>query len=166
MGAQLVPIEMLTLSWKTQLSNTTHMLSIKKLNILNVRFRVLFARIKRFFMQKKLWLVKYTEHYFSPVKDTVVTNDRWGTGCACKHGGYYTCADRYNPGMYIVTCDRWGYNCSCKHGGYYTCDDMYNPGMYMYIVTCDRWGYGCSCKHGGYCTCADRYNPGIYSYLW
>ncbi|KAK5911512.1 hypothetical protein CgunFtcFv8_005680 [Champsocephalus gunnari] len=30
----------------------------------------------------------------SPVKDVVVTNDRWGKGCSCKHGGYYNCADR------------------------------------------------------------------------
>ena len=34
----------------------------------------------------------------SPVKDTVVTNDRWGTRTGCKHGDFYTCADRYNPG--------------------------------------------------------------------
>ncbi|XP_068189428.1 tissue alpha-L-fucosidase-like [Antennarius striatus] len=33
----------------------------------------------------------------SPVKDKVVTNDRWGKDCACKHGGYYNCADRYTP---------------------------------------------------------------------
>ncbi|XP_067685123.1 alpha-L-fucosidase-like [Haliotis asinina] len=34
----------------------------------------------------------------SPVKDTVVTNDRWGAGIKCKHGDFYTCRDRYNPG--------------------------------------------------------------------
>ena len=34
----------------------------------------------------------------SPVKDTVVTNDRWGAGTTCRHGGYFTCHDRYNPG--------------------------------------------------------------------
>ncbi|XP_031179051.1 tissue alpha-L-fucosidase-like [Sander lucioperca] len=34
----------------------------------------------------------------SPIKDVVVTNDRWGKGCYCKHGGYYNCADRYTPG--------------------------------------------------------------------
>ncbi|VDQ11697.1 unnamed protein product [Trichobilharzia regenti] len=34
----------------------------------------------------------------SPVKDTVVTNDRWGNGCSCKHGGYYSCEDHYRPG--------------------------------------------------------------------
>uniref|UniRef100_A0A914CSZ8 alpha-L-fucosidase n=1 Tax=Acrobeloides nanus TaxID=290746 RepID=A0A914CSZ8_9BILA len=34
----------------------------------------------------------------SPVKDTVVTNDRWGGDTPCKHGGYYTCVDRYLPG--------------------------------------------------------------------
>ncbi|KAM6959427.1 tissue alpha-L-fucosidase-like isoform 1-T1 [Aplochiton taeniatus] len=33
----------------------------------------------------------------SPIKDVVVTNDRWGIGCYCKHGGYYNCADRYSP---------------------------------------------------------------------
>jgi alpha-L-fucosidase len=34
----------------------------------------------------------------SPVKDTVVTNDRWGTNVLCKHGGFLTCTDQYNPG--------------------------------------------------------------------
>ena len=36
----------------------------------------------------------------SPVKDTVVTNDRWGSDTSCKHGGFYTCTDRYRPGKY------------------------------------------------------------------
>ncbi|TRY84356.1 hypothetical protein DNTS_025451 [Danionella cerebrum] len=34
----------------------------------------------------------------SPVKDIVVTNDRWGRGCYCKHGGYFNCADKFSPG--------------------------------------------------------------------
>lgn len=38
----------------------------------------------------------------SPVKDTVVVNDRWGAGCMCHHGGAYTCSDRYNPGITIL----------------------------------------------------------------
>lgn len=54
----------------------------------------------------------------SPVKDSVVTNDRWGKGVSCHHGGYYTCSDRYNPGKLqnhkwenAMTVDRksWGY---------------------------------------------------------
>ncbi|XP_053316239.1 plasma alpha-L-fucosidase [Spea bombifrons] len=54
----------------------------------------------------------------SPVRDTIVTNDRWGSGCICKHGGYYTCTDRYNPGHLLarkwencMTIDKrsWGY---------------------------------------------------------
>ncbi|KAL4226684.1 Tissue alpha-L-fucosidase [Mactra antiquata] len=54
----------------------------------------------------------------SPVKDTVVTNDRWGKGIACHHGGYFTCSDRYNPGVLqkrkwenAMTIDRrsWGF---------------------------------------------------------
>ena len=35
----------------------------------------------------------------SPVKDTVVVNDRWGKGDVGKHGDYYTYSDRYNPGI-------------------------------------------------------------------
>jgi len=54
----------------------------------------------------------------SPVKDSVVVNDRWGSDAECKHGGYYTCNDRYNPGKLInhkwencLTIDKhsWGY---------------------------------------------------------
>ncbi|XP_037785480.1 alpha-L-fucosidase-like [Penaeus monodon] len=54
----------------------------------------------------------------SPVKDTVVVNDRWGTGAICHHGSFYTCVDRYNPGVLqkhkwenAMTLDRdsWGY---------------------------------------------------------
>ena len=52
----------------------------------------------------------------SPVKDTVVVNDRWGSGCACKHGGYWTCQDRYNPGVCTWVCI-----CVCVHVGVYLC---------------------------------------------
>ncbi|CAF1263413.1 unnamed protein product [Rotaria sp. Silwood1] len=54
----------------------------------------------------------------SPVKDTVVVNDRWGAGIPCHHGGFYTCSDRFNPGHLIThkwencfTIDKhsWGY---------------------------------------------------------
>ncbi|XP_046581898.1 alpha-L-fucosidase-like [Haliotis rubra] len=37
----------------------------------------------------------------SPVKDTVVTNDRWGSDTLCKHGGYFTCRDKFNPGVLL-----------------------------------------------------------------
>ena len=50
----------------------------------------------------------------SPVKDTVVTNDRWGTDAQCAHGDYLTCSDRFNPGYLLekkwenaFTIDRW-----------------------------------------------------------
>lgn len=41
------------------------------------------------------------------MKNTVVVNDRWGSGCMCKHGGYYTCADAYNPGEVMHVCFRY-----------------------------------------------------------
>ena len=34
----------------------------------------------------------------SPAKDTVVTNARWGAACACSHGGFFSCEDRFVPG--------------------------------------------------------------------
>jgi alpha-L-fucosidase len=33
----------------------------------------------------------------SAVKDTVVWNDRWGNDTLCRHGGFLTCTDRYQP---------------------------------------------------------------------
>jgi alpha-L-fucosidase len=54
----------------------------------------------------------------SPVKNSVVTNDRWGAGVMCKHGGYFTCSDKYNPGVLqprkwencmTLDNDSWGY---------------------------------------------------------
>jgi len=33
----------------------------------------------------------------SPVKDTVVVNDRWGMATHGKHGGFMTHKDKYNP---------------------------------------------------------------------
>lgn len=55
----------------------------------------------------------------SPVKDSVVVNDRWGNGIPCKHGGYYTCQDHYQPGHLVnhkwencmtTQVDSWGYD--------------------------------------------------------
>nr|XP_022316391.1 alpha-L-fucosidase-like [Crassostrea virginica] len=37
----------------------------------------------------------------SPVKDTVVVNDRWGKDAWCHHGGFWNCHDRYMPGKII-----------------------------------------------------------------
>lgn len=59
----------------------------------------------------------------SPVKDTVLTNDRWGSGTMCKHGSFLTCADRYVPGKPLkkkwenaMTIDKrsWGYRREAK----------------------------------------------------
>ncbi|CAD7082191.1 unnamed protein product [Hermetia illucens] len=59
----------------------------------------------------------------SPVRDTIVTNDRWGIGTACTHGDFYTCRDRYNPGVLqkhkwenALTIDKtsWGHRSDTK----------------------------------------------------
>jgi len=54
----------------------------------------------------------------SPVKDIVVTNDRWGHECRGSKGGYMTPSDGYNPGKVMErkweNCQTighsWGYN--------------------------------------------------------
>ena len=46
----------------------------------------------------------------SPVRDTVVTNDRWGNDTVCSHGGFYTCTDRY---FRVSACWIGGGVCSC-----------------------------------------------------
>uniref|UniRef100_A0A8C3RMK4 Alpha-L-fucosidase n=1 Tax=Chelydra serpentina TaxID=8475 RepID=A0A8C3RMK4_CHESE len=69
----------------------------------------------------------------SPVRDTVVTNDRWGVGSICKHGGYYTCSDRYNPGHLLphkwencMTIDKrsWGYRRNTQLSDYLTIEEL------------------------------------------
>ncbi|KAJ8291166.1 hypothetical protein GJAV_G00022170 [Gymnothorax javanicus] len=69
----------------------------------------------------------------SPVRETVVTNDRWGYGTICKHGGYYTCTDRYNPGHLLkhkwencMTIDQksWGYRRDADLRDYLTIEEL------------------------------------------
>ena len=82
----------------------------------------------------------------SPVKDTVITDDRWGHGDLCVNGGYYICHDHYNPGVlphqetFIVcigvlqkhkwedadTIDKssWGYQRDISIQGYHTTEDL------------------------------------------
>jgi len=81
------------------------------------------------------WL--YTD---SPVKDTVVVNDRWGSNVMCHHGGYYTCSDRYNPGTLqkhkfenAMTLDKysWGYRRNAKLSDYLTMEEL----LQTFIIT-------------------------------
>ncbi|KAK7069019.1 Tissue alpha-L-fucosidase, partial [Halocaridina rubra] len=69
----------------------------------------------------------------SPVKDTVVVNDRWGRGIMCHHGSYYTCADNYSPGVLqpfkwenCMTLDKdsWGYRREAVSTDYITIKDL------------------------------------------
>ncbi|KAJ8301520.1 hypothetical protein KUTeg_020507 [Tegillarca granosa] len=69
----------------------------------------------------------------SPVKETVVTNDRWGGGIICHHGGFMTCSDRYNPGVLqkrkwenAMTIDKysWGFRREAKLEDFFTIEDL------------------------------------------
>lgn len=69
----------------------------------------------------------------SPVKNTVVSNDRWGKGIMCHHGGFLTCSDRYNPGVLqkkkwenAMTLDKqsWGYRRNTNITQFLTMDDL------------------------------------------
>uniref|UniRef100_A0A915KVL1 alpha-L-fucosidase n=2 Tax=Romanomermis culicivorax TaxID=13658 RepID=A0A915KVL1_ROMCU len=69
----------------------------------------------------------------SPVKDTIVTNDRWGVGAMCKHGDFLTCSDRFSPGVLLnkkwescMTIDKesWGYRRLARLDDYLKVDDL------------------------------------------
>ncbi|KAL2734508.1 alpha-L-fucosidase [Vespula maculifrons] len=69
----------------------------------------------------------------SPIKYTVVVNDRWGTNIPCHHGDFYTCTDRYNPGVLIphkwencMTIDKksWGFRRNAALEEYLTLDEL------------------------------------------
>lgn len=36
---------------------------------------------------------------YSPVRDNILVNDRWGAGTACKHGDVRNCQDKFSPGL-------------------------------------------------------------------
>ncbi|VDI06081.1 Hypothetical predicted protein [Mytilus galloprovincialis] len=70
---------------------------------------------------------------YSPTKDTVVTNDRFGHDCKCKHGSYKTCRDRFNPGVLqkfkwenSMTIDKhsWGYRRNSNIEDYLSVHDI------------------------------------------
>ncbi|XP_069692526.1 alpha-L-fucosidase-like [Periplaneta americana] len=69
----------------------------------------------------------------SPVKDTVVVNDRWGIGMNGKHGDFYTYSDRYNPGVLLKhkweNCDTidkgsFGYRRNARLSDFRTMDEL------------------------------------------
>ncbi|XP_050420462.1 alpha-L-fucosidase [Adelges cooleyi] len=71
----------------------------------------------------------------SPVKDTVVVNDRWGGATLCKHGGFLTCADRYQPGKLVsrkwenaMTVDKfsWGYRRNARSREIFSTQELIN----------------------------------------
>nr|CAD7449331.1 unnamed protein product [Timema bartmani] len=79
----------------------------------------------------------------SPVKDTVVVNDRWGKGLKCKHGDFYTCRDHYNPGHLLPykweNCDTvdknsWAFRRNAKLEDYHTIQELLS--RFISTVSC------------------------------
>lgn len=75
----------------------------------------------------------------SPVKDYILTNDRWGSDCFCKHGGVWTCSDRFHPGHVMphkwvnaMTIDKgsWGYRRNADLRDFYTIEELLKEVIY------------------------------------
>ncbi|KAJ6636747.1 putative alpha-L-fucosidase [Pseudolycoriella hygida] len=69
----------------------------------------------------------------SPVSEIVVTNDRWGNDTMCLHGGFFTCHDRFNPGVLqpykwenAMTIDKltWGHRNNAKLQDFLTSKEL------------------------------------------
>lgn len=68
------------------------------------------------------WKSREFLHWYateSPVAETAVWNDRWGFDTNCRHGGFVTCTDRYNPDTlqprkyedaFTIDTTSWGWN--------------------------------------------------------
>ena len=71
--------------------------------------------------QNKRCPLIFTKVYFcSPVKDTIVTNDRWGKETMCIHGDFWTCMDRYNPGNVLLLIIKLNIDLCLQHINLYT----------------------------------------------
>lgn len=71
-----------------------------------------------------------------------MTNDRWGSDTTCKHGGFFTCQDRYNPGKLqtrkwenAMTIDKlsWGYRRNVDLSAYLTIEEL----IQVFLEKCD-----------------------------
>ncbi|KAL8601465.1 hypothetical protein ACOMHN_000407 [Nucella lapillus] len=69
----------------------------------------------------------------SPVKDTVVTNDRWGNNTWCKHGDFWNCNDKFMPGKLLkhkwencMTLDKyaWAFRRTTKLSDIFSMDEL------------------------------------------
>lgn len=69
----------------------------------------------------------------SPVKDTVLVNDRWSFTTSCKHGDFWNCQDRYHPSSVqnhkwenCMTIDKhsWGFRREAIIADYLTMDEI------------------------------------------
>ena len=67
----------------------------------------------------------------SPVRDTVLFNDRWGV--LCQHGSFFTCADRFLPtalqprkweNAFTLDSESWGYRRNAQIDDYLTAAQM------------------------------------------
>lgn len=82
------------------------------------------------------WKARDFLHWYatnSTVASTAVWNDRWGTDTLCKHGGFLTCTDRYNPGSlqtrkwenaFTIDTNSWGLNRNASYADYMTVKEL------------------------------------------
>lgn len=91
-----------------------------------------------------------------------VVNDRWGFGTWCKHGDYYTCNDRFNPGHLLP--HKWE-NCFTVEKD----DDVWNSTFHLKIfVQIDKtsWAFRRTSKLNDYMTIEEILQELIVTIRW
>lgn len=117
-----------------------------------------------------------------------MTNDRWGAGCACEHGGYYNCQDKYTPGQLpehkwekctSVDTFSWGYRRNMKMSELMDLPTIIEVRMLsrlflLHFCSCVQlpWTHFCvkymlsreSCKNDTWCVSPVIFSPPKYVY--
>ncbi|KAK8791084.1 hypothetical protein WA158_005715 [Blastocystis sp. Blastoise] len=125
-------------SWKTQQYVDTHYLPMIK-ELVNTYKPDLLWGDGEYMAPVEYWRSKeFLAWLYSPVKDTVVVNDRWGKDTRQNHGGYYSGPDRYEPGHLLPHKWEMAMTIQKTSWGYDRTEDFYTNKFFTFRELLDK----------------------------